>query len=53
MVKMDEYAKMVADEDELDVLENRDFDDMAAHRMDRMSRIHKISRDADIVRVRR
>ena len=53
MVKMDEYAKMIADEDEVDVLEHRDFDDMAAHRMDRMNRIHKISRDADVVRVRR
>ena len=55
MVKMDEYAKMVADEDEADVLESRDMEDMAVHRMDRMGAYArpKISKDADMVRVRR
>ena len=58
MVKMDEYAKMIADEDDVDELESRDVEELAAHRMDRMGAIarHKISRDPskhDVVRVRR
>ena len=58
MVKMEEYGQ-IADDDEVDVLENRDIDEMAAHRMDRMGAVgrHKISKDlskpGDVVRVRR
>lgn len=59
MVKMEEYGKMIADDDEVDVLENRDIDDMAAHRMDRMGAVarhtisRRLSRPDDLVRVRR
>ena len=56
MVKMDEYAKMVDDDDEVDALESRDVEELAAHRMDRMGARHKISRDPsrhDMLRVRR
>ena len=56
MVKMDEYASMVAYEDEVDVLESRDVEELAAHRMDRMGARHKITRDPsrqDMLRVRR
>ena len=46
MVKMDEYAKMVVDDDEEEYLENRDIDEMAAHRLDTMAgHRHKISRE--------
>ena len=58
MKNVDEYGKMIADDDEVDVLENRDIDEMASHRMDRMGAVarHKISRELskpDLVRVRR
>ena len=57
MVKMDEYAKMVVDDDEEDYLEDRDVDEMAAHRLDSMAgHRHKISRDLshpDKLRIRR
>ena len=56
MVKMDEYAKMVDDDDEVDALESRDVEELAAHRMDRMGARHKISRDPsrhDMLRVQR
>ena len=58
-VRMEDYGKMIADDDEVDVLENRDIDEMAAHRMDKMGAVgrHKISRTIskqdDLVRVRR
>lgn len=46
MVKMDEYAKMVVDDEEEEYLENRDIDEMAAHRLDTMAgHRHKISRE--------
>ena len=54
---MDEYAKMVVDDDEEDYLEDRDVDEMAAHRLDSMAgHRHKISRDLshpDKLRIRR
>ena len=56
MVKMDEYAKMVAYEDEVDALESKDVEELAAHRMDKMGARHKITRDPsrqDMLRVRR
>ena len=44
MVKMDEYAKIDVDEDEQEYLEDRDVDEMAAHRMEAMAgHRHKIS----------
>ena len=56
-VKTDEYNKMIADDDEVEMLESRDVDEMAEHRMDRMGAVgrHKISRHSDqnVIRVKR
>ena len=60
MVKMDEYAKMVMDDDELEMqdMDDRDIAEIAGSRYERMGAYArpKISRDLsghDMVRVRR